>query len=403
MLVDIDIYLTMAMGIAALALGIFINEKIPFLKRICIPAPVSGGIIFSVLTLLFHSCFDLQFSFDGTLKDVCMVGFFTSVGFQSNVKVIKDGGRPLIILLILIFLLIVIQNLSSVGIASALGLNPLLGMTTGSIPMCGGHGTAAGFSGMLEDLGIGGASSIAMAAATFGLLSGSLLGGPLAFRLITKNGLKPRSEEESGHEEAFGEISVIEGKSSEKTFRSYTLAVYEIFAAVGLGTLMSKLLALTDINFPTYFGALIVAALIRNFTEIVPSSPKLEMNEITSVGNICLSLFLGMAMISLRLWELSSLAVPMLAMLSSQVLIMWLFARFLAFPLLGGDYDAALLVSGMCGFGLGATPNAMANMSAVCNKHGYSPVPFLIVPVVGAMFVDIINISIITVFINIIS
>ena len=395
MVVNLDMYMAMMAGIAALLLGLMLNRKVPFLKRICIPAPVTGGLLVSIVTLLLHNIFGLEIKFDDTLKDICMMMFFTTVGYQSNFTVFKTGGRHLAIMVGLIAILVITQNFISVGLAPLVGIDPLTGMAAGSITMLGGHGTAAGFTSLMEGRGLDGAGSIMMATATFGLLAGSLLGGPLGEHLINRYHLSPESPDE---EKSL--MTELGKQQNRQTFADYAKASYEIFIAIGLGTLLSKALANTGISFPTYFGPLIVAALIRNFTELLPGCPKIEMSEIESIGNICLSLFLGMAMVSLRLWQLSGIALPLLAILVIQVLAIALFGRFVAFPLLGHNYDAAMLVSGLCGFGLGATPNAMANMGAISAKYHYSKIPFIVVPIVGAMFVDIINITVITLFMN---
>ena len=395
MVVNLDMYMAMMAGIAALLLGLMLNRKVPFLKRICIPAPVTGGLLVSIVTLLLHNIFGLEIKFDDTLKDICMMMFFTTVGYQSNFTVFKTGGRHLAIMVGLIAILVITQNFISVGLAPLVGIDPLTGMAAGSITMLGGHGTAAGFTSLMEGRGLDGAGSIMMATATFGLLAGSLLGGPLGEHLINRYHLSPESPDE---EKSL--MTELGKQQNRQTFADYAKASYEIFIAIGLGTLLSKALANTGISFPTYFGPLIVAALIRNFTELLPGCPKIEMSEIESIGSICLSLFLGMAMVSLRLWQLSGIALPLLAILVIQVLAIALFGRFVAFPLLGHNYDAAMLVSGLCGFGLGATPNAMANMGAISAKYHYSKIPFIVVPIVGAMFVDIINITVITLFMN---
>ena len=263
--------------------------------------------------------------------------------------------------------------------------------------MTGGHGTAGGFASVLEGLGLQGAGTIGMAAATFGLIFGSMIGGPLAERIIRK---KLTHEQMQPLDEDID--PAMAGIESDEAF-------YCIILVMGGGTLLSWLFAKTGVTFPTYFGALILAAIVRNTIGFVSYKDEgkwekaeklLDMERIISVGNICLSLFLGMAMISLKLWELQSLALPLIVILASQVLLMALFAYFLAFPLLGRDYDAAVLCAGLCGFGLGATPNAMANMSAVCYKYRYTVKPFLIVPIIGAMFADLINTGMITLFLN---
>ena len=407
-LVALDMYQTAGVGVLALLLGMFFTRTIPFLKRFCIPAPVSGGIVISLLTLAAYSILGVEFSFDGTIRDISMMLFFTSVGFQSDLSAIKKGGRTLVVMVLLVVVLIVFQNLISVGIARAMGLDPLVGMASGSIPMSGGHGTSGGFSPLLESMGLTGASSITMACATFGLVAGSMIGGPLAELLIRRNGLASESlstDVVTGLEgsEASPESKVERPQSGEKSFREYSKAVYLLVLAMALGTCLSKLLALTGITFPTYFGSLIAACLIRNVCGAFPkTSERLGIEKIVSLGDIALSLFLGIAMSSLKLWELAGLAIPLCVILFAQVVFIAFFAAFVAFRSLGKDYDAAVLVSGLCGFGLGATPNAMANMSAVCFKYRYAVNPFIIVPIIGAMFVDIINTGLVTVFLNLI-
>ena len=417
---ELDMIQTAGIGALALIVGMVLTRKVVFLQRFCVPSPVSGGIIFSLLTLVLYGWFDVEVSFDGTLKDVFMLAFFTSVGFQSDLKVLKQGGRLLMIMLVLLAVMITLQDLMPQGVARLMGVDPLIGIAAGSVSMTGGHGTAAGFARVLEGLGLQGAGTIGMSAATFGLIAGSLIGGPLAERIIrtklTHEQMRPKDEEidpamagiESDEASPTGRAKRI--STNEQEFQQYAKASYCIILIMGGGTILSWLLAKTGITFPTYFGALILAAIVRNTIGFVSykddgkwenAEKLLDMERIVSVGNICLSLFLGMAMISLKLWELQSLALPLIVILVSQVLMMALFAYFVAFPLLGRDYDAAVLCAGICGFGLGATPNAMANMSAVCYKYRYTVKPFLIVPIVGAMFADLINTGIITFFLNI--
>ena len=401
---SLDLYASAGVGVLALILGLYFTRKVSFLRRFCIPSPVSGGLLVSLLTLLLFSVFGIECQFDGTVKDLCMMLFFTSVGFQSDFKVLRRGGKPLLVMIGLVFFLIVMQNFISVGISRGLGMDAIFGMAAGSIPMSGGHGTSGGFSPLLEQMGLTGASSITMAAATFGLVAGSLLGGPLGEALIRRNHLS----EQSAPSDVMTGIGTTESRekqtgSDEKTYRQYLQAACVLVVAMALGTGLSKILALTGITFPTYFGSLLTACFMRNVFGLSPKWEKeLCIGEVVSIGDICLQLFLGMAMASLRLWELSSLALPLLLILVAQVSFMALFGAFVAFPLLGKNYDAAVLVSGLCGFGLGATPNAMANMSAVCYKYRYAVQPFIIVPIIGAMFVDLINTGVITLFLNLI-
>ena len=417
--IELDMIQTAAIGALALMAGMVLTRKVALLQRYCVPSPVSGGIIFSLLTLALYGWCDVEVSFDGTLKDVFMLAFFTSVGFQSDLKVLKQGGKTLVVMLVLLVVIITLQNLMPMGITRFMGVDPLIGMAAGSISMTGGHGTAGGFASVLEGMGLHGAGTIGMAAATFGLIAGSMLGGPLAEKIIhtklTHEQMQPQDEEidpamagiESDEASPAGREKRV--STNEQEFQQYAKATYCILLVMGAGTLMSWLLTKTGITFPTYFGALILAAIVRNVMGFlrykedgkwVRAEKSLDMDRIVSVGNICLSLFLGMAMISLKLWELQSLALPLIVILVSQIVMMGLFVFFVAFPLLGRDYDAAVLCAGFCGFGLGATPNAMANMSAVCYKYRYTVKPFLIVPIIGAMFADLINTAIITTFLN---
>ena len=417
--IELDMIQTAGIGALALIVGMILTRKVAFLQKFCVPSPVSGGIIFSLITLALYGWFDIEVSFDGTLKDVFMLAFFTSVGFQSDLKVLKRGGKLLVIMLILLLFIIAMQNIMPMGITRLMGVDPLIGMAAGSISMTGGHGTAGGFASVLEGMGLEGAGTVGMAAATFGLIAGSMIGGPLAERIIrtklTHEQMQPQDEEidpamagiESDEASPAGRTKRV--STNEQEFQQYARATYCILLVMGGGTLLSWLFAKTGVTFPTYFGALILAAVVRNTLGFINykedgkwerAEKLLDMERIISVGNICLSMFLGMAMISLKLWELQSLALPLIVILVSQVLLMALFAYFVAFPLLGRNYDAAVLCAGMCGFGLGATPNAMANMSAVCYKYRYTVKPFLIVPIIGAMFADLINTGMITLFLN---
>ena len=418
--IELDMIQTAGIGALALLVGMVLTRKVAFLQKFCVPSPVSGGIIFSLMTLMLYGWFHVEVSFDGTLKDVFMLAFFTSVGFQSDLKVLKQGGKLLIIMLILLAVIIALQNLMPIGITRLMGVDPLIGMAAGSISMTGGHGTAGGFASVLEGMGLHGAGTIGMAAATFGLIAGSMLGGPLAERIIRKKLTHEQvQEQDEDVDPAMAGIESDEASptgrkkrisTNEQEFQQYAKASYCIILVMGGGTILSWLLAQTGVTFPTYFGALILAAIARNTLGFVSykedgkwekAEKLLDMERIISVGNICLSLFLGMAMISLKLWELQSLALPLIIILASQVLMIALFTYIVAFPLLGRDYDAAVLCAGICGFGLGATPNAMANMSAVCYKYHYTVKPFLIVPIIGAMFADLINTGIISIFLNI--
>lgn len=417
--IELNMIQTAGIGALALMVGMILTRRISFLQKFCIPSPVSGGIIFSLITLALYAWCNLEVSFDDTLMNFFMIAFFTCVGFQCDLKVLKQGGKPMAVMLVLLVLIITLQDLMPIGITYLMDVNPLLGITAGSVSMTGGHGTAAGFAKVLEDMGLSGADTLGMAAATFGLIAGSMLGGPLADIIIRKK-LKnePKQPQDPAIDPAMSGIESDEASPSgraehistnEQEFQRYAKASYCILLVMGAGSLLSWLLSMTGVKFPSYFGALILAAIVRNtigffrFKENgvwINAATILNMESIVSLGNIALSLFLGMAMISLQLWELQSLALPLVIILVAQVVMMGLFAYFIAFPALGRNYDAAVLCAGMCGFGLGATPNAMANMSAVCYKYHYTEKPFLIVLIIGSMFTDLFNTGIISLFLK---
>ena len=381
------------MAVAVLFFGVFLKKRIKFLETFCIPSPVVGGLIFAIVSCILYATGILEISFDETLKNVCMVIFFTSVGFQANLKVLKSGGLSLVVFLVCVIVLIISQNLVSVGLAKLVGVSPLIGLSTGSIPMVGGHGTAGAFGPVLEDLGISGASTLCTAAATFGLVAGSLMGGPIGRRLILKHDLLKTAVMED-------DATLVEDeKKHKRSVSMYAPATYQIAIAMGLGTIVSWALSKTGMTFPIYIGAMIVAAAMRNISEHT-NLFTVNMGEINDIGGICLSLFLGIAMITLKLWQLASLALPLLILLAGQVALMFVFTYFVLFNVMGRNYDAAVLAAGSCGFGMGATPNAMANMQALTEKYVPSVKAYLLVPIIGSMFADFLNSLTITFFIN---
>lgn len=393
MKIELDMYQTMAVAVLVLMLGKFLKKRVNFLERFCIPAPVIGGVIFAVFTCICYVTGVAEFTFDDILKEVCMVFFFTSVGFQANLKVLRSGGKAMIVFLGLVITLIVFQNFLAVGLSKLLNISPLVGLCTGSIPMVGGHGTAGAFGPVLEDFGIGGATTLCTAGATFGLIAGSVMGGPVGRRLIEKKKLLDTVVQEDDS------LLVEEEKKHERHTSMYPSAVFQIIIAIGIGTIVSELLSLTGMTFPIYIGAMIVAACIRNIGEY-SGKFTIYMGEINDIGGISLSLFLGMAMITLKIWQLAELALPLVILLAGQTLLILFFTYFVVFNVMERDYDAAVLSSGVCGFGMGATPNAMANMQALCEKYEPSVKAYLLVPLVGSLFADFLNSLVVTFFIN---
>ena len=393
MVINLDMYQTLGLATFVLLAGAGLKKNVGFLEKFCIPAPVAGGLLYALLMYMLHSFGILEFNYDETLKNVCMVIFFTSVGFQANIKILKKGGTSLLIFLIIVITLIVSQNSVAIGLAKLIGVDMKVGLSTGSIPMVGGHGTAGAFGPILEDFGLKGATTLCTAAATFGLVAGSLMGGPVGQRLIKKHDLLSKTQNEDATPLLNEEI-----KHQHKA-ANYAAATYQLAIAMGLGTIISWLLSLTNMTFPVYIGAMIVAAVMRNIGEM-SDKMTIYIGEINNLGGICLSLFLGIAMITLKLWQLADLALPLVLLLVGQTVLMFIFSYFIVFNLMGRDYDAAVLSAGVCGFGMGATPNAMANMQAVTDKYQPSIKAYILVPIIGSMFADFINSLVITMFIN---
>ncbi len=393
--ISLDMYQTLGIAVVVLLVGAWLKKKIRALNKFCVPAPVVGGLLYALIMFVLYLYGIVEIHYDETLKNVCMVFFFTSVGFQANVKVLKKGGVGLIIFLAVVVGMIFAQNGLAILIAGLLGMDPAVGLCTGSIPMVGGHGTSGAFGPILEDFGVTGATTLCTASATFGLVAGSLMGGPLGEHLIKKKNLLEKVKEEDPT------VLVEDTKKHHHQASMYAAATYQLAIAVGIGTIISWLLSKTGMTFPVYIGAMIIAAIMRNVGEAT-GKITIHMGEINDIGGICLSIFLGIAMITLKLWQLADLALPMLILLAGQLLLMFIIARFVVFNVMGRDYDAAVLAAGTCGFGMGATPNAMANMQAVSDKYVPSVKAYILVPIVGSMFADFLNSLIITLFINIV-
>ena len=391
----LDMYQTTALAVVMLYAGKILKLRINFLEKFCIPAPVVGGLLFAVISCALYVAGIFEFKFDETLRNFFMVAFFTSVGFQANVKILKNGGISLLIYLICIIFLIIGQNFLAIILSKFLNVSALVGLCTGSISMTGGHGTSGAFGPVLENFGLHGATTLCTAAATFGLVGGSLMGGPLGRNLILRKNLLKTAVQ------ADDSALVEEKKKHHRFVTKYAAGFYQIIFAMGLGTIFSEVLTKSGMTFPIYIGAMIVAAIMRNYSEFFVKF-KVHIGEIGDIGGICLSIFLGIAMITLKLWELAALAIPLIILLLGQTIFMFLFAHFIIFNVMGRDYDAAVLSAGTCGFGMGATPNAMANMHVLTSKFAPSVKAYLLVPIVGSMFADFINSLSITFFINLI-
>jgi len=380
---------TVGFAIILLLLGRWIKRRVNFFEKFFIPAPVIGGTLFSIILLIGHQTETFTFSFNDDIKNLLMIAFFTTVGFSASLKILKKGGVGVALFLLAAVILVVMQDIVGPVLAKALGINPLLGLAAGSIPLTGGHGTSGAFGPELEKLGATGATVVAVASATYGLIAGCLIGGPIARRLMIKNNLKPTESKE-------GVDNSLLGSTTEVTEESLFSAVVYVGIAMGIGALINNMLAKAGIKFPVYLMGMVVAAIIRNILDF--NQKQLPFSEIGIVGNISLSLFLSMALMSMKLWQLIDLAVPLIIILLAQTVLMAFFAYFITFNIMGRDYDAAVMSTGHCGFGLGATPNAMANMETFTKANGQSVKAFFIIPIVGSLFIDFINAGVIQTF-----
>ena len=380
---------TVGFAIILLLLGRWIKRRVNFFEKFFIPAPVIGGTLFSIILLVGHQTETFTFTFNDDIKNLLMIAFFTTVGFSASLKILKKGGIGVALFLLAAVILVILQDIIGPVLAKALGINPLLGLAAGSIPLTGGHGTSGAFGPYLEDLGATGATVVAVASATYGLIAGCLIGGPIARRLMIKNNLKPTENKE-------GVDNSLLGSATEVTEESLFSAVVYVGIAMGIGALINNMLAKAGIKFPVYLMGMVVAAIIRNILDF--NQKQLPFTEIGIVGNISLSLFLSMALMSMKLWQLIDLAIPLIIILLVQTVLMAFFAYFITFNIMGRDYDAAVMSTGHCGFGLGATPNAMANMETFTKANGQSVKAFFIIPIVGSLFIDFINAGVIQTF-----
>ena len=393
MTIELNQVTTIFLAIALLVLGRLLVKKVGVLQKFCIPAPVVGGLLFAILATILKSLGLLDFTLDTSLQSLFMLTFFTTVGLGASFKLVKLGGKLLIIYWLACGFLALAQNVIGVSMASLFDIHPLIGMMAGAVSMEGGHGAATAFGQTLEELGIESALSVGIAAATFGLVAGGLVGGPIVRFLISKYDLKPTETEE------------VDGFSVEKDepeigTNTFFTQILLITLCMALGTYLGDLFSTTTgFVLPGYVGAMFVAVIVRNVVDKM--NPRaIHMKSIGLVGDITLGIFLSMALMSIKLWEVAGLALPLIIIVLVQVLFIVLFGIFVLFRLLGKNYDAAVMVAGFAGHGLGATPNAMANMAAVTERFGPSRKSYLVVPIVGAFLIDVFAMPIIITTIN---
>lgn len=391
--IELSTIQTIALSVIVLYLGKFLNNTFKFLKNNCIPEAVTGGTAFSIITLIGHEAGFFTIIFEDSLRDLFMIAFFTTVGFSASLKLLKKAGIPVLMFLIASVGLALFQNIIGVGMAEFLHLNPLIGLATGSMSTTGGPGTAGAFGPILEGYGAKGATLIAMATATYALIAGSIIAGPIANRLIKRHKLLDTRKSGAIYETANEKNDMIKGSL-------ISIGGFQVIIAMGIGSLISKFLSDIGIVLPSYIGSMFAAALIRNLSDF---SGKFEINMdvINVIGSFTLTIFLSMTLMSFKLWELKELAGPLVLMLLGQTILITLFAYFITFKLTGKDYDAVVITSGHCGCGFGTTPKALANMEALTARYFPSPKAFFVIPIVGGLFIDFFNAAIITFFMNI--
>ncbi|MHC8405098.1 sodium/glutamate symporter [Pseudomonas sp. TMB3-21] len=392
-MLQLDFYGTLVAASLVLLLGRGLVARIGFLRAYNIPEPVAGGLVVAVILLALRA-FEVEVRFDTSLQAPLMLAFFATIGLSADFASLKKGGRTVGVFLLAVIGLLLVQNAMGIGLATVLGLDPLMGLLTGSITLSGGHGTGAAWGATFsEKYGLASASELALASATFGLVLGGLIGGPVARLLIKrvqtpgiehKKPRLPKGFEQPNKERSITPFSFIE-----------TLALISV--SLLAGTLLNDLLRGTAFELPTFVCVLFVGVLLRNGLSAFGLYQVFE-REVSVLGNVSLSLFLAIALMSLKLWDLAALALPIFTILAVQALVMALFAIFVTFRVMGSNYDAAVLAAGHCGFGLGATPTAIANMQAVTQRYGPSQTAFLVVPMVGAFFIDIVNVIVIKLY-----
>lgn len=409
---NLNIAATIALTCFLILLGKIVKKQISILDRLCIPGPVIGGILFALLVFLLNQFNILNIVLDTSLQSTFMVAFFTTVGIGSSFSLIKKGGKSVLIYWIFCIILIFAQNIISLLGAMLTGINPLLGLMCGAISMGGGHGTSATFGPTLESMGVVGANTIGLAAATLGLICGGFVGAPTSKFLIEKYKLKPKeSISEDLHNQVKNEddfngevaVSADTTTSSKLDSSEFIKHIFILTTCMSIGYIVSNFIGkITGYNIPEYVGGILVAIAFRN------SNDKFKLVTVDYscfelLGDISLNLFLTMALMSIKLWELKTLGLPMLIIVLMQVLFIVLFTIFIMFRLLGKDYDAAVMVGGFIGHELGATPNAIANLDSICSRYGYSERAFFTIPIVCAFLIDLVAIPTIIMFINILS
>ena len=394
MILELTNIQTMALAVLVLYLGKYINNTFKFLKEHCIPDAVTGGTVFSIFTLIGHEANLFSFVFEDTLREVFMIAFFTTVGFSASIKLLKKAGIPVLMFLIAAVGLTFFQNIAGIAMAKVLRVSLLIGLATGSLATTGGPGTAGAFGPIMESFGAPGATMVAMATATYALIAGSIIAGPLCKRLIEKHSLLEKHKNSNSFESS--------GEKSETLITKRVIPTgFLLIIAMGVGSLISGFLNSLGLVLPSYIGAMFAATIIRNISDY-SGKFEIDLDIISTIGSFTLAMFLSMTLMAFKLWELKELALPLVIMLIGQTILMGAFAYFVTFNITGRDYDAAIMTGGHCGCGFGTTPKALANMEALTERYLPSPKAFFVIPIVGSLFIDFFNAAIITFFINLV-
>ncbi len=394
----LDVLGTLVAASLVLLLGRKLVAKSTFLKTYSIPEPVVGGLLVALLLLALHSFANIKVQFDNSLQGPLMMAFFATIGLNANLASLKAGGRTLALFLGVVLGLLILQDTIGLVMAKLMGLDPLIGLLGGTISLSGGHGTGAAWGRVFaEQHGLAAATEIAIACATFGLILGGLIGGPVAGFLV-KRVKQPLPGAQKDVPADDMPLSFEQPKAVQLiTPQAFIEALALIAICLSVGTALGNLIKGTAFELPTFVCVLFVGVLLSNGLSLLIGY-KIFERAILVLGNVSLSLFLAMALMSLKLWDLASLALPVLLILAVQAVVMALYAVFVTFRVMGSNYDAAVLSAGHCGFGLGATPTAIANMQAVTDRFGPSHLAFLVVPMVSAFFIDIANAIVIKLF-----
>lgn len=396
MVIRVDMIQMIGFAVVVFLIGNFIVNKVEFLRKYCIPAAVVGGLMFTLINLIGNVSGSFSFAFDMALKNFFMVGFFSTIGFAASIKIVKQGGKAIALLLLCSVIMLIIQNLWGVWICSVFGLNPLLGMSVGAISLMGGPATSAALAPILEENGAAGATTIAIAAAVAGIILADLIAGPVAKYLIDRKGLLRKAQEAEGAT-AIKEASTIDYtryqvKTVEQdkiSITDFTKGFFYMMIVMTVGSLISLGMNKVGMVLPEYIGAIFTAAVVRNIAD--GAKVELPNNAINALGKIFLNIFLTMTIMSLEVWKIAGMALPLMAVVLGQVILLVLFTIFVVFNLLGRDYDSAVISAGFFGYAVGVVPNSVVSMNAVTEKYGrQSPKAFFTVPIVGGFLIDLV-------------